>query len=68
MSVDGEGDRQNCWDGDGDATDQEDEDVVENTTVSVVVSGVEDENLGKDEGTDGDETEGTIIWARIFCK
>ena len=30
-------------------------------TVSVVVSGVEDGNLEKDEGTDGDETEGTNL-------
>ena len=61
MSADGEGDRQDGWHGDGDATDQEDEDVVETITVSVVVSGVEDGNLEKDEGTDGDETEGTNL-------
>ena len=61
LSADGEGARQDGWHGDGDATDQEDEDVVETITVSVVVSGVEDGNLEKDEGTDGDETEGTNL-------
>ena len=61
MSADGKGDRQGGWHGDGDATDQEDKDVVETIMVRVVVSGVEDENLEKGEGTDGDETEGTDL-------
>ena len=61
LSVDGEGDRQNCWHGDGDATNQEDEDVVETIPVRIVVSGVEDENLEKDEETNGNETEGTDL-------
>ena len=66
LSVDGEGDRQNCWHGDGDATNQEDEDVVETITVSVVVSRIEDENLENDKYADGDETEGTDLGENLL--
>jgi len=44
-----------------DTTDQEVEDVVETITVRVVVGGVEDEDLEKDEDTDGNKTEGTNL-------
>ena len=57
LSTDGEGDGQDGGHSDRDTTDQEDEDVVETITVSVVVSGVEDENLEKNEDADGYETE-----------
>ena len=44
-----------------DTTDQEVEDVVETITVRVVVGGVEDEDLEKDEDTNGNKTEGTDL-------
>ena len=54
-----EGDRQDGGHRDGDITDQEVEDIVKTIMVSVVKSRVGDENLGKDEDADNDETEGT---------
>ena len=66
MSADSEGDRQDGWHGDGDATNREDEDVVETITVSVVVNGAEDKNLEKNEGTDDGKTEGTNLGEDIL--
>ena len=61
LGTDGERDRQDGGHCDGNTADQEDEDVVETIAVTVVVGGVEDEDLEKDEDTDGDETEGTDL-------
>lgn len=61
LGTDGEGDGQDSGHGDGDTTDQENEDVVETFTVREAEAGVEDEDLGDDEDTDGDETERTDL-------
>lgn len=51
LGTDGHGDRQDGGHGDGDATDEQDEDVVETVAVRVAEVGVEDENLEQDEDT-----------------
>ena len=61
LSTNGKGNGQDGGHGDGNTTDQEDEDVVETIPVRIVVSGVEDENLEKHEETNGNETEGTDL-------
>ena len=66
LGTNGEGDGQHSGHGNRDTTDQEDEDVVKTITVSVVVGRVEDENLEKDEGTNGDETEGTDLGENLL--
>ena len=57
LSTDGEGGGQDSRHGNGDTTDQEDEDVFETIAISVVVGRVEDEDLEKDEDSVGYETE-----------
>lgn len=57
LGSDGEGDRENGRHGDGDTSDQKDEDVVESTAVRVLEAGVEDDDLEDDEDSDGDEAE-----------
>jgi hypothetical protein len=61
LSANCEGDGQDGGHGNGDTTDQEDEDVVEPIAVSVVIGRVEDKDFEDDESTDGDETEGTDL-------
>lgn len=57
LGTDGEGDGQDGGHGNGDTTNQEDQDVVETATVIVTEAGVEDEDFSNDEDTDGDEAE-----------
>lgn len=61
LSSDSEGDGENGRHGDGDTTDQEDEDVVETATVRVVEAGVEDDDFEDDEDSDGDQAEETDL-------
>jgi hypothetical protein len=59
LGTDGQGDGQHGRHGDGDTTNEQDQDVVETVTVRVSEVGVEDEDLQEDEETDRNETEGT---------
>ncbi len=61
LSTDGEGDGQDSGHGNGDTTDQEDQDVVETAAVLEAEAGVEDENFRKNEDTDGDKAERTDL-------
>lgn len=49
LSANGERDREDGGHGDGNAADEEDEDVVETITVAVAETGIENEDLGDDE-------------------
>ena len=66
LSTDGESDGQNGRHRDGDTADQEDDDVVETIAVSVVESRIKDEDLRKDEETNGDKTEGTDLGENLL--
>ena len=57
LRTDSEGDGQDGRHRDGDTTDEQDKDVVENIAVRVVVSRLQDENLENDEDADDDQTE-----------
>jgi hypothetical protein len=57
LSSNGHGDGKDGRHGDGDTSDQEDEDVVQTVSVRVSEVGVEDEDLEDDEDTDGDHAE-----------
>lgn len=61
LGTDGEGDGEDGRHSNGDTTDQEDKDVVKTSSVLVPETGVEDKDLGEDEDTDGDETEGSDL-------
>lgn len=52
LSADGHGDGEDGGHGNGDTSDQKDEDVVEAVTVRVAEVGVEDKDLKEDEGSD----------------
>ena len=57
LGTDCKGDGQDSEHDNGNTANQEDEDAIETTTVTVVVGGVENKDPKKDEGVDGDETE-----------
>jgi hypothetical protein len=62
LSSNGHGDGKDGRHGDGDTSDQEDEDVVQTVSVRVSEVGVEDEDLEDDEDTDGDlEMTGGVV-------
>lgn len=66
LSTDGESDGQDSGHGNGDTTNEQDEDVVETTTVGVVEGGVEDDDFEKDEDTDGDQAERTDLGENLL--
>ena len=61
LSTDGESNGKDSGHSNGDTTNEEDEDVVETTTVCVMEYRVENDNLENDEDTNGDETERTDL-------
>ena len=61
LSTDGESNGKDSGHSNGDTTNEEDEDVVETTTVLVTETGIETEDLSEDENTDGNQSEGTDL-------
>jgi hypothetical protein len=61
LSTDGKGDRQDGRHGNGDTTNEQDQDVVETPSVGVSVVGVEDNDLEENKDTDRDQTERTNL-------
>jgi len=66
LRTDGEGDGQDSGHGNGDTTNQEDEDVVETATVIVTEAGIQAENLCNDENTDDNKTKRTDLGENLL--
>lgn len=66
LSTDGERDGQDGRHGNGDATNEQDEDVVEATAVRELESRVQDDDLENDEDADSDQAEGTNLGENLL--
>lgn len=61
LGTNNESDGQDSGHGNSNPIDQENKDVVKTTAIVVPEASIEDENFSEDEGSDGDQAEGTDL-------
>ena len=66
LGTNGESDGQDGGHGNWNSTDQEDEDVIQATTIGVLEASIENEDFSNDEDPDRDQTEGTDLGKNLL--